>query len=47
MRIPNWTVQVIVPVGCVLAVVFCVLNIARDLGGDPGFVEEGDDTAPR
>lgn len=47
MRIPNWTVQVIVPVGCALAVVFCVLNIARDLGGDPGFVEEGDDTAPR
>lgn len=47
MRVPNWIVQVIVPVGCALAVIFCVLNIARDLAGDPGFVGESDDVAPR
>jgi TRAP-type C4-dicarboxylate transport system permease small subunit len=39
MRIPNWTIEIAVPIGSALAILFCVLNIVRDLVGDTDLEE--------
>ena len=40
MRIPNWTIEIAVPVGSSLVILFCLLNIVRDLLGDTADLEE-------
>lgn len=45
LRIPNWTVQIAVPIGSVFAIMFCILNIIRDLRNQAG-VEGDDHVAP-
>lgn len=34
LRMPNWMVQVAIPVGSVLTILFCLSNIVRDLSGE-------------
>jgi TRAP-type C4-dicarboxylate transport system permease small subunit len=33
LQIPSWTVQISVPVGCALAIVYCGLRIRREIAG--------------
>ena len=39
MRIPNWTIEIAIPIGSSLAILFCLLNIVRDLVGDTADLE--------
>ena len=40
MRVPNWIIEIAIPVGSALAIVFCLLNIVRDLTGDANLEEQ-------
>jgi len=33
LRVPNWTIEIAVPIGSALVILFCALNIIRDIAG--------------
>jgi TRAP-type C4-dicarboxylate transport system permease small subunit len=39
LRLPEWMIKIAVPIGSGLAILFCILNIVRDLLGDVDAVE--------
>ena len=47
LRIPNWMVEISIPIGAACAMLFCALNIARDLTGDAYTEGERDALTPR
>lgn len=44
LRLPNWVVQVAIPVGAGLTILFCILNIVRDIIGDTDLGGSSDDS---
>ena len=46
MRLPNWVIEIAVPIGSALAILFCAVNVIRDLTGDAHLEEQANaDTA--
>ena len=46
LRIPNWTIEIAFPIGSVLAILFCIANIIRDLTGDAAVGEDSSAATP-
>lgn len=40
MRIPEWTMQISIPVGCGLVIFYCFVNIAMTISGEGHWSEE-------